>query len=57
VIEERNGTTTTATYVCGDGVQDGNETDLDCGGACLSMNRSGQNYYLHTDDQGKRACT
>jgi YD repeat-containing protein len=52
VIEERNGTTTTATYVCGDGVQDGNETDLDCGGACLSMNRSGQNYYLHTDDQG-----
>jgi YD repeat-containing protein len=52
VIEERNGTTTTATYVCGDGVQDGNETDLDCGGTCLSMNRGGQNYYLHTDDQG-----
>jgi len=52
VIEERTGSSTTATYVCADGVQDGNETDLDCGGACLSMNRGGQNYYLHTDDQG-----
>jgi YD repeat-containing protein len=52
VVEERSGRTTTATYVCRDGVQNGNETDLDCGGACLTMRRAGQDYYFHTDDQG-----
>ena len=52
VIEERNGVSTTATYVCCDGVQDGRETDADCGGACFTMRRGGQDYYLHTDDQG-----
>lgn len=47
VIEERNGTTTTATYV-----RDGQETDVDCGGPCLAMRRASVDYYFHTDDQG-----
>jgi len=73
VVEERNGNTTTATYVYCDGHNDGNETDVDgvqngnetdvavvkdgsetdvAGGVCFMMSRAGQDYYLHTDDQG-----
>jgi YD repeat-containing protein len=48
VIEERAGGVTTATYVS----RKTDETDLDCGGACLTMRRAGQDFYLHTDDQG-----
>lgn len=49
VIEERNGTTTSATYVRRD---DGVESDQDCGGPCLAMRRGAVDYFFHTDDQG-----